>query len=96
MATSAGAVGGIMPIALAFGFPLFALVAWLSGYVSLASLTVYVMALILSLILHEPLQIIVMILILSCLTFYRHWGNICRLYSKKEPQIKKCLFKKKI
>ncbi len=96
VATSAGAVGGIMPIALALGVPIFALVAWMSGYVSVASLSVYIMALILAWLLHEPVQIIVMILILSCLTFYRHWSNIRRLYSKQEPQIKKCLFKKKV
>lgn len=95
VATSAGAVGGIMPIALAFGFPLFALVVWISGYVSVGSLSVYIMAFILACVLDEPLQVQGMILILGCLTFYRHWGNICRLYRKEEPKIKKCLFKKK-
>ena len=89
VATSAGAVGAIMPMVLLFGGPAFALVAWLSGYVSVASLSVFVLAFVLSIVWGKPLQVTVMIAMLVILAFYRHWGNIGRLLRHEEPKIKR-------
>ncbi len=88
VATSAGVAGAVMPMVLVFGFPLFAIVAWISGYVSVASLSVYILAFVLSIVWGKPLQITVMIGMLGILAFYRHWGNIGRLMRHEEPRIK--------
>ncbi len=89
VATSAGAVGGVLPAALVLGFPLFGLVMFLTGYVSLGSMSVYVGAFILAFILDAAVEVKAMTFLLGCLVFYRHGANICRLYHGEEPKVKR-------
>jgi len=87
VATAAGSVLYLMPDVLLILLCVFIVVAAISRYVSLASITATVLFPILTLLLMKPLPYIVSSFFLALLVIYRHRENIERLRNGTEMKI---------
>lgn len=92
VATSAGVVLAFVPVMFVVILAVFFISLLTTKYVSLSSMIAGIAGLIYSLILGDPILIIV-IALMTLFIIYRHRTNIKRIINKAEPKVN--LFKKK-
>ena len=87
VATAFGAIGALVyPVAMFMG-AVWVLVAMVTRYASLASISAAVMAPLFALLfIRQPAYVLALVIIAAFLV-YRHWGNIGRLRDGSEPEI---------
>jgi glycerol-3-phosphate acyltransferase PlsY len=90
VATSAGALFGLLPVITLIGAAIWMLIFWMTRYVSLASITAAVMLPLLILIktwshpAHKPL--FYFSLFIAAIVIWRHRSNLSRLVRGTEPR----------
>jgi acyl phosphate:glycerol-3-phosphate acyltransferase len=93
VATSAGVIIGLIPKIFLLGFLVWAIVFFITGYVSAASIIASVTIPFFTLIFGEPAEIVVFMSLLCVLLVYKHKSNLKRLRRGEEKRIP--LFKKR-
>jgi len=87
VATSAGVLLGIAPLALLIGLGAFAAVLATSRYVSLGSITAAIIIPLAGVLLYEGLLVPTVLTVLGALVIWRHKANIRRLLNGSENRI---------
>jgi acyl phosphate:glycerol-3-phosphate acyltransferase len=91
IATSAGALFGLMPLAMLIGVAIWILVFWLTGYVSVASITAaialpFVIAILTPLNQSYGKALFYSSLCIAAVVIWRHHSNLSRLMRGTEPR----------
>ena len=87
MATAAGIVLYLLPMQFLILLVVFLVVVALLRYVSLGSVTVAILLPILTLIMNEPNELLVLSVLMAVLVVYRHRENINRLRNGTESKL---------
>jgi len=87
VATSAGVLIGLSPIVMLCSLVVWSIVAFLSKYVSLASIIAAISVPMFMWLLKQPKQYLIVTSILAILVIYKHRSNIGRLLSGQEAKI---------
>ena len=87
VATSAGVLIGLSPIVMLCSLVVWSIVAFLSKYVSLASIIAALSVPIFMWLLKQPKQYLIVTSLLAVLVVYKHRSNIGRLLSGQEAKI---------
>ncbi len=89
VATSAGVLLGVAPLAVGLGILTWAIVFFISGYVSLGSIIASIVVILTSWAGNYGLVTAIALTLLSTLTIYRHRSNIQRLLAGTENKFQK-------
>ncbi|QGT99833.1 Acyl-phosphate:glycerol-3-phosphate O-acyltransferase PlsY [Candidatus Syntrophocurvum alkaliphilum] len=87
VATAAGVMLMLTPMVFIISLVVFAVITFVSRYVSLASVTVAILFPVLTIVMSEPIAYILMAAIIASLVVYRHNENIYRLRQGTESKI---------